>query len=142
MKLLLCGGAIAILAMTAFVVAQQPGKKKADIVIVITMDGVNSKYVEKSKYDKGEKKQEPVIVMVGQTVEWINTDDDVHTATKKGVFDTGDIDAGATSKAIAFDKNLFKAAGGKEGGTVDVKYVCLYHPNMKATIKLVDKKKE
>jgi plastocyanin len=62
-----------------------------------------------------------VSAKVGDTVEWINKDFLVHTATARN----GD-----------FDVNLAPKKTGsvvvKKAGTVD--YYCRYHPNMKATL--------
>ena len=60
---------------------------------------------------------------VGDTIEWINKDVFVHTATARN----GD-----------FDVNLPAKKSGtlvlKKAGTID--YYCRFHPNMKATLKI------
>jgi len=60
---------------------------------------------------------------VGDTIEWINKDVFAHTATAKN----GDFDVMLPPKKSA----TFVL---KKAGTVD--YYCLYHPNMKATLKV------
>jgi len=65
-----------------------------------------------------------VTVAVGGTVTWTNTDDQAHTATSSGNFDTGSIAAGA-SASVTFD----------EPGTFT--YICSFHPFMTATITVV-----
>ncbi|APG14190.1 plastocyanin [Bradyrhizobium elkanii] len=61
---------------------------------------------------------------VGDTIEWINKDVFAHTATAK----SGDFDVMLPPKKSA----TFVL---KKAGTVD--YYCRYHPNMKATLKVV-----
>ena len=61
---------------------------------------------------------------VGDTIEWINNDVFAHTATAKN----GDFDVMLPPKKSA--TSVLKKAG-----TVD--YYCRYHPNMKATLKVV-----
>ena len=58
---------------------------------------------------------------VGDTIEWINKDVFVHTATARN----GDFDVNLPAKKSA-------SIVLKKAGTVD--YYCRYHPNMKATI--------
>ena len=58
---------------------------------------------------------------VGDTIEWLNKDILVHTATARN----GDFDVTLPSKQKA-------SIVLKKAGTVD--YYCRYHPNMKATI--------
>jgi plastocyanin len=60
-------------------------------------------------------------VAVGGTVTWNNTDDQQHTATGSGVFDTGAIAPGS-SASFTFD----------EAG--EVSYICSFHPFMKGTV--------
>ena len=64
-----------------------------------------------------------VTAKVGDTVEWVNKDVLMHSATARN----GD-----------FDLNLAPKKTGsvvlKKAGTVD--YYCRYHPNMKATLKV------
>jgi plastocyanin len=60
---------------------------------------------------------------VGDTIEWINKDVFVHTATARN----GDFDVTLPSKKTA----TFVL---KKAGTVD--YYCRYHPNMKASLKV------
>jgi plastocyanin len=65
-----------------------------------------------------------VTIAVGGTVTWTNTDDQAHTATSSGNFDTGSIAAGATA-GVTFD----------QPGTFT--YICSFHPFMTATITVV-----
>jgi plastocyanin len=60
---------------------------------------------------------------VGDTIEWINKDVFVHTATAGN----GDFDVSLPAKKSA----SFVV---KKAGTID--YYCRYHPNMKATLKV------
>ena len=64
-----------------------------------------------------------VAVQVGQAVTWANGDDFAHTAqADDGEFDTGNVDAGATSDPVTFD----------EAGTYS--YFCAIHNSMTGTI--------
>jgi plastocyanin len=65
----------------------------------------------------------PVMVPVGDTVNWLNSDTIAHTATDPGVFDTGSI--APTSAADA--PVLFNTVG-------TFNYHCTIHPNETATI--------
>jgi plastocyanin len=65
----------------------------------------------------------PVMVTVGQSVNWLNSDAIAHTATDPGVFDTGSI--APTSAADA--PVVFNTAG-------TFNYHCTIHPNETATI--------
>ena len=120
-------------------------KKEADKVIIIK----DYKYIEQARFNKEEKEQTPVEVNVGQTVVWKNLDGDAHTARsdaqgdleKGAIFNTKAIKSGGESKVISFDEELFKRAGGKPGGSIEIKYHCQYHAEMKdAVIVLIDKK--
>ena len=64
-----------------------------------------------------------VTARVGDTVEWINKDVFVHTATARN----GDFDVNLPAKKSA-------SVALKKAGTVD--YYCRFHPNMKATLKI------
>jgi plastocyanin len=65
-----------------------------------------------------------VTVAAGGTVTWTNTDNQAHTATSSGNFDTGSIAAG-DSASVTFD----------EPGTFT--YICSFHPFMTATVTVV-----
>ncbi len=65
----------------------------------------------------------PVMVTVGQSVNWLNSDTNAHTATDDGVFDTGSI--APTSAADA--PVVFNTVG-------TFSYHCTIHPNETATI--------
>lgn len=62
-----------------------------------------------------------VSAKVGDTVEWINKDVLLHSATARN----GDFDVGLPPKKTG-------SVVLKKAGTID--YYCRYHPNMKATI--------
>ena len=63
----------------------------------------------------------PDTVLAGQTVAWHNSDAITHTATDGG-FDSGDVGAGSTSRAIAMNaKGTFV-------------YHCSIHPGMTGTL--------
>ena len=62
-----------------------------------------------------------ITVPVGGSVTWTNGDDQAHTATAAGGFDTGAVQAGASS-TVEFTQS----------GTIA--YVCSFHPFMKGTV--------
>ncbi len=62
-----------------------------------------------------------VSAKVGDTIEWINKDVFVHTATARN----GDFDVNIAPKKTA--TSVLKKAG-------SVEYYCRYHPNMKAVL--------
>ena len=66
---------------------------------------------------------EALAVKRGDTVVWINKDPYPHTATAKGVFDSGSIADGGSWKYTA-----------REAG--EYAYICTFHPNMKATLRV------
>ncbi len=59
----------------------------------------------------------------GDTVVWVNKDPYPHTATAKGMFDSGSIADGASWKYTA------RRAG-------EHPYICTFHPNMKAILRV------
>lgn len=63
-------------------------------------------------------------VRAGDKVVWLNKDPYPHTATAKGVFDSGSIAAGQSWKYTA----------SKPG---EYPYVCTFHPNMKGTLRVL-----
>jgi plastocyanin len=65
-----------------------------------------------------------VSAKVGDTIEWINTDVFVHTATARN----GDFDVSMPPKKTV--TSVLKKAG-------TVEYYCRYHPNMKAVLTIV-----
>ena len=65
-----------------------------------------------------------ITIAVGGTVTWTNTDNQAHTATSSGNFDTGSIDPDATA-SVTFD----------EPGTYT--YICSFHPFMTGTVTVV-----
>jgi plastocyanin len=71
--------------------------------------------------DAFEFKPATLSVRRGDIVRWHNADPVPHTATAKGVFDSGSIAAGATWQYTAAKRGRFD-------------YVCAFHPTMKATL--------
>jgi len=65
-----------------------------------------------------------ITIAAGGTVTWTNTDNQAHTATSSGNFDTGSIDPDGTA-SVTFD----------EPGTFT--YICSFHPFMTATVTVV-----
>jgi plastocyanin len=68
---------------------------------------------------------DPVTVAVGDSIQWINQDDMIHTATADdGTWNTGDISGGTTSAPIIFGR----------AGTFP--YHCIPRPGMKGTVQV------
>ena len=68
----------------------------------------------------------PLMVKVGQSVNWLNSDAVAHTATDPGVFDIGSISPGSAHSANG-DGVTFNTAG-------TYNYRCMLHPNETATV--------
>jgi plastocyanin len=68
----------------------------------------------------------PVMVKVGQSVNWKNSDTIVHTATDPGVFDTGSISPTSAASANG-DRVAFNTVG-------TFNYHCTIHPNETASV--------
>jgi len=68
----------------------------------------------------------PVTVKVGQTVNWLNSDAIIHTATDPGVFDTGNI-APTSAHSDNGDGVTFNTVG-------TYNYHCTIHANETATV--------
>jgi plastocyanin len=146
MTLFKLGGGIALLSLSCaalLLAGDNPAGKQAGDTVVINIDD-EMQYIK-----QGEKKQNPVVVKVGQTVVWQNKDElDEHTATHKvekggkPLFDTGKIPPGKSAKVV-FDQKLYDSAGGKPGGEVKLDYICTLHKEGKAVIvlKAADAKK-
>jgi plastocyanin len=68
---------------------------------------------------------DPVQVPVGGSVQWVNSDDMVHTATADdGTWNTGNIPGNSSSQPIQFNK-----AGASP-------YHCIPHPGMRGTVQV------
>jgi len=68
----------------------------------------------------------PVMVKVGQSVNWKNSDTIVHTATAPGVFDTGNISPTSAASTNG-DRVTFHTVG-------TFNYHCAIHPNETASV--------
>jgi plastocyanin len=68
----------------------------------------------------------PVMVKVGQSVNWLNSDTIAHTATDPGVFDTGSISP-TSAHSDKGDSVMFNTVG-------TYNYHCTFHANETATI--------
>ena len=68
----------------------------------------------------------PVMVKVGQSVNWKNSDTIVHTATDPGVFDTGSISPTSAASTNG-DRVAFNSVG-------TFNYHCTIHPNETASV--------
>jgi plastocyanin len=63
------------------------------------------------------------VAHVGDTIVWHNSDIVPHTATAAGTFDTGDLQVGASGRAVL-----------ERAGVID--YLCAYHSTMRARIEV------
>ncbi|MCU1393051.1 MAG: hypothetical protein JWM34_1479 [Ilumatobacteraceae bacterium] len=78
--------------------------------------GANAVAIKDFKFDAAN-----LTVAKGTTITWTNNDNQAHTATSSGNFDTGSIAAGATGTATFNTDGTFA-------------YICSFHPFMKGTI--------
>lgn len=110
------------------------------ITINIIGPGANAKFVQ-----EGKTAQEPVEVIVGQSVKWVNKSDMQHSARSlrklpddTRIFDTRILTKSGPkqSSTVLFDLALFQTAGGVPGGSVTLEYECQVHPSMMSSIVL------
>jgi len=144
---------LALMALVAVAAAEDDKDKKKDAkeVVINIVKGDGDEGEENAQYvQKGEKKQAPVNVTVGQSVKWTNDAKFPHTATsklkdkdKKDVFSTKRLKNGE-SDTILFDDKLYKALGGKDDEQIEVVYYCRIHgeDHMKSSLKLKPAKKD
>lgn len=109
-----------------------------DVVVHISGPGGTAKYIK-----EGESTQNPIAVIVGQTIR-IKNDLGVtssHSVThtpptgRPVLFNTGLIPPG-NFKDLILTPEIFAGAGGVVGGTVNLDFHCLLHPNMKSSFLL------
>lgn len=74
----------------------------------------------------GQYSPNPVMVKMGQSVNWLNSDSIMHSATDAGVFDTGSISP-TSAHSDKGDEVTFNTAG-------TFNYHCSLHPNETATV--------
>ena len=127
-----------ILGLMIRVAVMAEDKKPEEIVINIEGKGGKSKYIR-----VGDTEPKDVKVIVGQTVKWVNLSSVPHTATsdkkiivggkEQFLFDTGEL-AKDQNKAITFDEQTYKDAGGKDGQPIEVPYHCKLHSQMKGKL--------
>ncbi len=113
-----------------------------EVLIDITGNGSSALYIE-----RGKTVQEPVEVLIGQTVRWTNNGNRDHTATaftdsSEIIFDTGSIDRSGGTFDVTLNRGMFERAGGATGGSVDIEYVCDFHGAMSSKICLKDATEE
>jgi len=89
-------------------------------------EGVNPPNLLTVTIRNGVYSPNPVMVKVGQTVNWLNSDTIAHTATDPGVFDIGSIAPGSAASTNG-DGVTFNAVG-------TYNYHCTLHSNEAATI--------
>ncbi len=116
-----------IYTFAAFMLAMLPlavvgDDKKPDRTIEVTRKDGKIRFTE-----KGQSKSKPVQVVVGETVRWVNRDDQPHTLRSivevegKPLFRTEVIRPGE-SKDMLFDIDLYRKAGGRTANFVRLKY--------------------
>ena len=114
----------------------------ADITIEIQGDDDDALYIQTDPKPPYPGRQHNVIVTVGQSVQWVNKGNKAHTATsdlkvgsgatKAYLFDTDQIEAGATSAARTFAQADYDKArvalGLDDGDPLPLGYFCTNHP--------------
>ena len=109
-----------MLAMLALAVVGDD--KKPDRTIEVTRKDGKVAFTE-----TGQSRPKPVQVVVGETIRWVNRDDQPHTLRSvvevdgKPLFRTEVIRPGE-SKDILFDIDLYRKAGGRTANYVRLKY--------------------
>jgi plastocyanin len=93
------------------------------VAVLAVTSGAASAATIQISMDKLEISPAMASARVGDTVEWVNKDALVHTATARN----GDFD-------VNLPPNKTVSSVLKKAGTVD--YYCRFHPNMKATLKI------
>ena len=112
-----------------------------EVLIRIVGSGGSAEYLE-----DGASLEEPVEVVVGDTVVWRNEGNRTHTATAENddgelLFDTRDIPRATngnfeTSNPIEMTAELFEKAGGQPGMAIGIEYFCDHHSEMESSLVL------
>ncbi|WP_165246766.1 cupredoxin domain-containing protein [Paludisphaera soli] len=122
--------ALAALASAAFVPARLDGEaseqgraKEPDKVVEIVREKGSLAFRE-----RGRKQVEPVTIVVGETIRWVNKDDRPHALRavaagpgKAPAFEVKAIAPGA-SKDVLFDGKMYRSLGGLPAEDVTLKY--------------------
>jgi plastocyanin len=116
------GGALAAVAVFALV-AGGCGSSTGSSTSPTNPEGTNPANLLTVTIKNGVYSPNPVMVKVGQSVNWLNSDSGAHTATDTGVFDTGSI----APTSAADGPVLFNSVG-------TFNYHCSLHANETASI--------
>jgi plastocyanin len=119
-------GAVILLALVAFGCGQSSSPSSTAPSSSTNPEGTNPPNLLTVTIKGGVYSPNPVTVKVGQTVNWLNSDTIVHTATDPGVFDIGNI-APTSAHSDNGDGVTFNTVG-------TFNYHCSIHPSETASV--------
>jgi plastocyanin len=117
-------GVVALLALFAFGCGQSSSPSSP--ISPTNPEGTNPPNLLTVTIKNGVFSPNPVMVKVGQTVNWLNSDTIVHSATDPGVFDIGNISP-TSAHSDKGDGVTFNTVG-------TYNYHCAIHPNETASV--------
>jgi plastocyanin len=115
-----------LLALFAIGCGRSTGPSAASPISPTNPEGTNPPNLLTVTIKNGLYSPNPLMVKVGQSVNWLNSDMIAHSATDPGVFDTGSI-APTSAHSDNGDQVAFNTAG-------TYNYRCALHPNETAAI--------
>ena len=119
-------GAVVLLALFAIGCGSSASPSATSPISPTNPEGTNPPNLLTVTIKNGVYSPNPVMVKVGQSVNWLNSDTIVHSATDPGVFDTGNI-APTSAHSDNGDQVAFNTVG-------TYNYHCTLHANEAATI--------
>ena len=119
-------GAVALLALFAVGCGKSSNPGTTSPISPTNPEGTNPPNLLTVTIKNGQYSPNPVMVKAGQSVNWLNSDSIMHSATDPGVFDTGNISP-TSAHSDKGDQVTFNTAG-------TYSYHCTLHANEAATI--------
>jgi plastocyanin len=119
-------GAVALLALFAVGCGKSNNAGATSPISPTNPEGTNPPNLLTVTIKNGVYSPNPVMVKAGQSVNWLNSDSIMHSATDPGVFDTGNISP-TSAHSDKGDQVTFNTAG-------TFNYHCTLHTNEAATI--------
>ena len=119
-------GAVILLALFAIGCDSSTSPSTTSPISPTNPEGTNPPNLLTVTIRNGVYSPSPVMVKVGQTLNWLNSDGIAHTATDPGVFDTGSI-APTSAHSDNGDGVTFNTAG-------TYNYHCTLHANETASV--------
>jgi plastocyanin len=128
---------VAALAMLATATTGLAANDKPDKVVEITKKDGKLTFTE-----KGKEKPDAVVMVVGQTLRWLNLDDKSHRVVSvdevggKPLIDTGVIEPGKYQD-VTFNNDLYRQAKGKTAGLVTIMFRSKGEPSSLGELQLL-----